>query len=159
MERLVCISCLTACNNIFCIIGIYYSENINWRIWATEIARLSNHEQERQIQTPPGSHLLHLFQHSPENREQRHAAVTRGLGIALVMADSTIPDLIELEEDIAEILDRQRISLQKLKAYRRILEGQREIVHATEEAMVAQETPIAQQEVEAVPDQEDIDHA
>ena len=75
------------------------------------------------------------------------------------MADSTIPDLIELEEDIAEILDRQRISLQKLKAYRRILEGQREIVHATEEAMVAQETPISQQEVEAVPDQEDIDHA
>jgi hypothetical protein len=96
----------------------------------------------------------------PENQEQRHAAVTRGLGIALVMADSTIPDLIDLEEDIAEILERQRISLQKLKAYRRILEGQREIFHsATEKAMVAQETPLAQQEAEAVPDQEDTDHA
>ena len=34
-----------------------------------------------------------------------------------------------------------------------------EIVHATEEAMVAQETPFAQQNAEAVPDQEDTDHA
>jgi len=41
----------------------------------------------------------------------------------------------------------------------RILEGQREIVHATEEAMVAQETPEAQNEAEAVPDQEDTDHS
>ena len=31
--------------------------------------------------------------------DQRHAAVTRGLGIALVIADSTIPDLIGLEEE------------------------------------------------------------
>jgi len=46
-----------------------------------------------------------------------------------------------------------------LKAYRRISDGLREIVHVTEEAMVAQITPIAQQEAEAIPNQEDTDHA
>ena len=47
--------------------GIYHPENINWRIWATDISRLSSHEQDRAILSPPGTRILHLFRHSPEN--------------------------------------------------------------------------------------------
>ena len=67
--------------------------------------QINDYVLRRQIQNS-SCHVLYLFQHSPKNREQHHAAVTRELGIALVMADSTIPHLIDLEKDTAEVLDR-----------------------------------------------------
>ena len=46
-----------------------------------------------------------------------------------------------------------------MAALKLILEGQEDLVRATEEAMTAEETDLALMEIDDIPDQEDTDHA
>ena len=128
-------------------------------IGESDISRLSIHEQDRAILSPPGTRILHLFRHSPENRNQRHAAVSRGLGIARTVTNTVLPYIIEIEEAVQETCQMHTYILQKMAALKLILEGQEDLVRATEEAMTAEETDLALMEIDDIPDQEDTDHA
>jgi hypothetical protein len=145
--------------------NIFRSESINWRIWATTVSRLRAHEQEQAIKSPPPDNLIHLFRHVPENLEQRHAAVTRGFGIANRVAENTINDLLIVKEDLSELIqftnqlvDAQKVVFERVSGILNTLNIQRDLVRDAELAMVAEETPETRAIAESVPDQDDIDH-
>lgn len=144
---------------------IFHSEDINWRIWATIIARLKSHDQEQAIQSPPTENLVHLFAHAPENREQRYAAVTRGFGLAFRSIDSAIQELQIFDDDIEKFGDQIRALIEshntmtsRLNSIFKILKTQRDLAREAEAAMIAEETPIASAVAAAIPNQDDIDH-
>ena len=119
---------------------------------------MRSHEQEKAINSPPQSHLIHLFLHAPENHEQRFAAVTRGFGLARQVTKGTLQEVQQLEEDLEEICLHIQTHRERLSAMRLSLETQNTVVTAAEEAMLAEETPTAATLYDETSDQEDVDH-
>jgi len=82
--------------------------------------------------------MIHLFRHTPENREQRHAAVTRGFGIARRVTSLTLREIRQIEENMEEMRtefnERFQHQLERVASLRISLEAQHTVVQAAEEA-------------------------
>jgi hypothetical protein len=120
---------------------------------------MSAHKQANAIQNPPPASVIHLFRHIPENREQRYAAVTRGFGIARTVIEASIRDLLVIQaegDDISNMLNtliqRNASNQQRILSLRQALEAQHIIARGEEEAMVAEENPIASMIANAIVD-------
>lgn len=130
------------------------------------IAKSKTHEQEQLIQSPPPDSIFQLFLHTPENLEQRHAAIARGFGMAQKVTRRTIDDFTLLEEDletvnvkVKEILSDFKILTGAVKSMLNHLNSQHEIIEAGVEAVNSKETLPAQEIAKTIPDIEDNDHA
>jgi hypothetical protein len=128
--------------------NIFRSEEVNWRIWATVIAKMKKFEEEHVIQSPPPDQLIHLFYHSPENNTKNAMTDLK------VLKD----EMEQLEIQIANLSDTQKVLSKRVAAIISILKIQHEIVEEAEDAMVAEEIPEVSDMISNVPNQEDIDH-
>lgn len=120
------------------------------------------HDQEAATNAPPNRNIIHLFRHTPENQEQRYAAITRGFGMARRVTNDALQEIRQIEENMedfrSQFTQRLQDQMERLASLRISLQAQHTVVQAAEEAMTAEETPSATALFNNTPDQEDIDH-
>jgi hypothetical protein len=82
------------------------SQNINWEIWANEIAQKPTHEHEFLISQPPPRDIIHLFRHSPTDGDAVVSSVRRDNNMVIAVLEDLEAQLKEIEHDFTARFNR-----------------------------------------------------
>ena len=134
-------------------------------MWANHIAALDLHHQEMAIDSPPPETMIHLFQHAPENIDQRVSAFRRGTEIATAVIGTALGDIAWIEQEtttlrnlILELVPRVQTLTVRLNSFKRSMEAQNIVVMASRTALATEELPSSAVTIGRITDQIDVDH-
>jgi hypothetical protein len=120
---------------------------------------MDQHEIEHAIDMGPPPQLIQLFTHAPENYEQRHATASRSFRMSRDIVRQILPVIDQAMDAAKAIYSEARDLYNRWSGVKEVLMGQLAIVEAAEFALTAEETPMAEEEANAIPEQMDVDHA
>jgi hypothetical protein len=138
---------------------VYKSQPINWRIWASRIARQPAPEHPRLIADGPPFELIHLFEHSPVQPVPVLEHVRQDNSTALTVLADMKEQLQRLEDFTARQFEsfRQAVSVQ-LRAFHENIDRHICVAEALHAGLQPMERPDNLARLQGIPNQPDVDH-
>ena len=138
---------------------VYKSQPINWRIWASRIARQPQPEHIRLIAEGPPFELIHLFEYSPMQPELVLEHLRQDNFTSLTILADVQEQLRRLEEFSPRRIEecREAIAVQ-LQYFRENVERHVRVAQALHQGLQPEEMSDNLERFQFIPNQPDVDH-
>lgn len=138
---------------------VYQSQPINWRIWASRIARQPTAAQDGLISQPPPMEIIHLFEHSPMQHGPLFTVLREDNTTSLAILEDFDEQLRRLEEYSQRQIEicRKNIAVQ-IQSLREGVARHKRVAEALYSMLQAQERPDNRRRLTIIPNQDDVDH-